>query len=93
MNQDSIYVLEATALYLKSILLIVVNLGLVFFSIYLLRKPGRLSYSLNERGWLTWLSVAVITVMDKLTSGVYAPAAAYRFAGGNCPIVIALALT
>jgi hypothetical protein len=37
--------------------------------------------------------VAVITLMDKLTSGVYAPAAAYRFAGGNCPIVIALALT
>jgi hypothetical protein len=31
--------------------------------------------------------------MDELTSGFYAPAEAYRFAGGNGPIVIALALT
>jgi len=68
-------------LYLKSILLIAVNLGLVGLFIYLLRKPGRLSYYLNGRGWLTWLSVAVITLTDELTPGVYAPAAAYRFPG------------
>ena len=36
-------------MYLKSILLIVVNLGLVVLFIYLLRKPGRLSYYLNGR--------------------------------------------
>ena len=80
-------------MYLKSILLIVANLGLVVLFIYLLRKPGRLSYYLNGRWWLTWLSVAVITLMDELTSGFYAPAEAYRFAGGNGPIVIGLALT
>ena len=74
-------------MYLKSILLIVANLGLVGFFIYLLRKPGRLSCCLNGRGWLTWLSVAVITRMDELTSVFYAPA------GGNGPTVIALALT
>ncbi len=52
-------------MYLKSILLIVANLGLVGLFIYLLRKPGRLSYYLNGRWWLTWLSVAVITLMDR----------------------------
>jgi len=60
-------------LYLKSILLIVANLALVGLFIYLLRKPGRLSCCLNGRWWLTWLSVAVITLMDKLTSVFYPP--------------------
>jgi amino acid transporter len=76
-------------LYLKSFLLIVVNLGLVGFFIYLLRKPGRLSYYLNGRWWLTWLSVAVITLMDELTSVFYAPAEAYRFIGLSAIIFIA----
>ena len=31
--------------------------------------------------------------MDELVSVFYAPAEAYRFAGGNGPTVIALALT
>jgi len=76
-------------LYLKSILLIVANLALVVFFIYLLRKPGRLSYYLNGRWWLTWLSVAVITLMDELTSVFYAPAEAYRFIGPSAIIFIA----
>ena len=76
-------------MYLKSILLIVANLGLVGFFIYLLRKPGRLSYYLNGRWWLTWLSVAVITLMDELTSVFYAPAEAYRFIGPSAIIFIA----
>jgi amino acid transporter len=76
-------------LYLKSFLLIVVNLGLLGFFIYLLRKPGRLSYYLNGRWWLTWLSVAVITLMDELTSVFYAPAEAYRFIGLSAIIFIA----
>ena len=76
-------------MYLKSILLIVANLGLVVFFIYLLRKPGRLSYYLNGRWWLTWLSVAVITLMDELTSVFYAPAEAYRFIGLSAIIFIA----
>jgi amino acid transporter len=76
-------------LHLKSILLIAVNLGLVGLFIYLLRKPGRLSYYLNGRWWLTWLSVAVITLMDELTSVFYAPAEAYRFIGLSAIIFIA----
>ena len=76
-------------MYLKSILLIVANLALVGFFIYLLRKPGRLSYYLNGRWWLTWLSVAVITLMDELTSVFYAPAEAYRFIGLSAIIFIA----
>ena len=59
------------------------------FFIYLLRKPGRLSYYLNGRWWLTWLSVAVITLMDELTSVFYAPAEAYRFIGSSAIIFIA----
>jgi amino acid transporter len=76
-------------LYLKSILLIVANLALLVFFIYLLRKPGRLSYYLNGRWWLTWLSVAVITLMDELTSVFYAPAEAYRFIGSSAIFFIA----
>jgi amino acid transporter len=76
-------------LYLKSIILIAVNLALVGFFIYLLRKPGRLSYYLNGRWWITWLSVGVITLMDELTSVFYAPAEAYRFIGPSAIIFIA----
>jgi amino acid transporter len=76
-------------LHLKGIILIVVNLGLVGLFIYLLRKPGRLSYYLNGRWWLTWLSVAVITLMDELTSVFYAPAEAYRFIGMSAIVFIA----
>ena len=60
-------------MYLKSILLIVANLGLVGLFIYLLRKPGRLSYYLNGRGWLTWLSVAVIHPDGQAHLGVLRP--------------------
>ena len=76
-------------MYLKSIILIAVNLALVGFFIYLLRKPGRLSYYLNGRWWITWLSVGVITLMDELTSVFYAPAEAYRFIGPSAIIFIA----
>jgi len=75
--------------HLKSTLLIVANLALVGLFIYLLRKPGRLSYYLNGRWWLTWLSVAVITLMDELTSVFYAPAEAYRFIGLSAIFFIA----
>lgn len=68
-------------MYLKGILLIAVNLGLVGLFIYMLRKPGRRSCCLNRLGGLTWLSAAVITLADELTPGIYPPAAAYRFPG------------
>ena len=57
--------------------------------IWLFRRPGRLSYYQNGKWWLTWLSVAVITLMDELTSVFYAPAEAYRFIGSSAIFFIA----
>jgi amino acid transporter len=76
-------------LYFKSILLIAINLALLVVFFLLLRRPGRLSYYQNGRWWLTWLSVAVITLMDELTSVFYAPAEAYRFIGSSAILFIA----
>jgi amino acid transporter len=66
-----------------------VNLALLAFFIRLLRRPGRLSYYQNGKWWLTWLSVAVITLMDELTSVFYAPAEAHRFIGSAAIFFIA----
>ena len=49
---------------MKSAILIAVNLLLLAIFIWLFRKPSRLSYYQNGKWWLTWLSVAVITLMD-----------------------------
>ncbi len=51
----------------------------VFLS--LLRKKELLAYFREGRWWLTWLSIAVITLMDELTSIFYAPSEAHRFIG------------
>ncbi|MCC6399041.1 MAG: amino acid permease, partial [Bacteroidetes bacterium] len=40
-----------------------------------------LAYFSAGRWWLTWLSIAVITLMDELTSIFYAPSEAFRFIG------------
>src|SRR5512143_3145961 len=74
---------------MKAAILIAVNLILAVVFIRLLRRPGRLSYYQNGRWWLTWLSVAVITLMDELTSVFYAPAEAYRFIGASAIFFIA----
>jgi amino acid transporter len=60
-------------------LLIVAALAGTFF--YLSRRKQLLSYFSGGRWWLTWLSIAVITLMDELTSIFYAPAEAHRFIG------------
>jgi amino acid transporter len=74
---------------MKTVILIVVNLALVAFFVYLLRKPGSLTFFSSGRVWLTWLSVAVITLMDELTSVFYAPAEAFRFIGPSAIVFIA----
>jgi amino acid transporter len=74
---------------MKTGILIVINLALLVLFIWLFRKPGRLSYHQNGRWWLTWLSIAVITLMDELTSVFYAPAEAYRFIGSSAILFIA----
>ena len=61
--------------------LIALALGITGLFIYLFRKRGLLSYFSQGRWWLTWLSIAVITLMDELTSIFYAPSEAFRFIG------------
>ena len=74
---------------MKPTALLILNLSLVGLFIFLLRKPGLLSYYFKGRWWLTWLSIAVITLMDELTSVFYAPAEAYRFIGLSAIFFIA----
>lgn len=63
---------------MKTLVLVFLNLSILGLVFFLLRKPGLLTYYQDGRFWLTWLSVAVITLMDELTSVFYAPAEAYR---------------
>jgi hypothetical protein len=74
---------------MKTGVLVALNLILLAVFFLLLRRPGRLSYYFQGRWWLTWLSVAVITLMDELTSVFYAPAEAYRFIGPSAIFFIA----
>ena len=74
---------------MKTIILLCINLGLVSLFILLLRKKSLLTYFHGGRVWLTWLAVAIITLMDELTSVFYAPAEAYRFIGPSAVIFIA----
>ena len=74
---------------MKTVVLLILNLSLLALFIVLLRKPGLLSYYLKGRWWLTWFSIAIITLMDELTSVFYAPAEAYRFIGVSAIFFIA----
>lgn len=58
-----------------------VLLGILF--IYIARKKESIAYFRQGKWWLTWFSVAIITLMDELTSIFYAPAEAFRFIGLN----------
>jgi len=69
--------------------LLVLNLCLVVLFVYLLRRSNLLAYYDKGRWWLTFLSVAIITLMDELTSVFYAPAEAYRFIGPSAIVFIA----
>jgi amino acid transporter len=75
--------------FMKTIVLICINGFLITLFIVLLRKPGILTYYASGRVWLTWFAVAIITLMDELTSVFYAPAEAYRFIGPSAIIFIA----
>lgn len=67
-----------------------VNIALAVIFILVLRRKGLLSYHRNGRWWLTWISVAVITLMDELTSVFYVPAEAHRFIGTSAIFYIAI---
>jgi len=74
---------------MKITVLVLINVAIATAFLLYLRKPGRISYYHRGRVWLTWLSIAVITLMDELTSVFYAPAEAYRFIGPSAIVFIA----
>lgn len=67
---------------------LVLNVGLVGVFGYLLTRRNLLAYFSGGKWWLTWLSIAVITLMDELTSIFYAPSEAYRVIGTNAIVFI-----
>jgi len=74
---------------MKTTVLLIVNLALVSFFVILVPKKGLLTYFKGGKVWLTWLAIAIITLMDELTSVFYAPAEAFRFIGPSAIVFIA----
>ena len=66
------------------------NIAIAAIFIHILRKKNTLSYFSGGKWWLTWFSVAIITLMDELTSIFYAPIEAFRFIGANAILFIAI---
>lgn len=66
---------------MKLLLLGLVALIVIGVFAWMFRKKDALAYFSSGRWWLTWLSIAVITIMDELTSIFYAPSEAFRFIG------------
>jgi amino acid transporter len=75
---------------MKLAVLILLNVVVVGVFVWLFRKKDLLSYFSGGRWWLTWLSIAVITLMDELTSIFYAPGEAWRFIGSHAIAFIAI---
>jgi amino acid transporter len=73
---------------MKPSILFIINLVLVGGFLLLLRKKALLTYFQGGKVWLTWLAVAIITLMDELTSVFYAPAEAFRFIGLSAIVFI-----
>ncbi len=68
----------------------VVNVALVAGFAYLLTRKNLLAYFSNGRWWLTWLSIAIITLMDELTSIFYAPSEAFRVIAYHAIVYLAV---
>ncbi len=75
---------------MKPFILIALNGVLITYFIWLSRKKNLLSFLSDGKWWLTWLSIAIITLMDELTSIFYAPAESYAILGISAFIFIAL---
>lgn len=75
---------------MKSLVFIVINLLVFIIFVNLVKKKNLLSYFDSGRWWITWFAVAIITLMDELTSIYYAPFEAYRFIGIKAIVYIAL---
>ncbi|MFA5831995.1 MAG: APC family permease [Bacteroidota bacterium] len=74
----------------KFFVLLVINITLLGTFGYLMTQKHLLSYFSKGKWWLTWLSVAIITLMDELTSIFYAPSEAFRVIGTNAIAFIIL---
>ena len=59
---------------MKAPVLILLNLVLVSLFLFLFTRKQLLTYHQDRRLWLTWLSVAIITLMDEFTDVFFAPA-------------------
>lgn len=70
--------------------LLLLNLALVGTFGFLITRKNLLSYFSKGKWWLTWLSVAIITLMDELTSIFYAPSEAFRVIGTNAIVFLIL---
>ena len=77
-------------IYLKALVLIVLNLLLVGLFAFLFTRRRLLTYHQDRRLWLTWLSIGVITLMDEFTSPFFGIAEAYRFIGIGAVVFLAL---
>ncbi|MGA9120664.1 MAG: APC family permease [Bacteroidota bacterium] len=75
---------------MKLLILVAVNIATIGVFVWLFRKKNLLAYFSGGRWWLTWLSIAVITLMDELTSIFYAPSEAFRFIGMHAIAFIAI---
>ncbi len=75
---------------MKIVVLVLLNIAIIGTFVWLFRKKDLLSYFSGGRWWLTWLSIAVITLMDELTSIFYAPSEAWRFIGFHAIAFIAI---
>lgn len=75
---------------MKPIILIALNVSLIGLFVWLARKKNLLSFMDGGRWWLTWLSIAIITLMDELTSIFYAPAESYAILGISAFVFIML---
>jgi len=65
----------------KLLAIVVTNAALIGLFVYLLRKKNLLSFMDGGKWWLTWLSIAIITLMDELTSVFYVAAESYLIVG------------
>ncbi|MGA9116005.1 MAG: amino acid permease [Bacteroidota bacterium] len=75
---------------MKILLIASVAAAVAAVFLFLFGRKNLLSYFAGGRWWLTWLSIAVITLMDELTSIFYAPSEAYRFIGTYAIAFIAI---
>jgi hypothetical protein len=74
---------------MKALALVLLNLALCAIFLVLYKHKTLLTRYVNGRMWLTWFAVAIITLMDELTSVFYAPAEAHRFIGPSAIVFIA----